>query len=191
MASPVTVGRFARHLALAACVTSAALCLVVGAVTFVPLILALEPGAELQPEVQRAADRLLFLHQHFWPLAIASIVAVGIANLVLARRLVGPLERFRRVFDSVAEGVLPAPPIRIRGRDYLHDHAASLDAMLATLRARATAARERCDELVEGIDRASRERDGGAPVDTQALLARLADAAGKLRDEIRFFRSES
>ena len=158
--------------------------LVAGSLCFVPLFLAFSRTPEPGFEQARIAGEILALDRHLWKLAIGIAIAIVPPATILYRRVTGPLVRFRRTFDALASGTLPAG-FRIRSGDYLHREADSLHAMLQGLRERVEQIRETHTALRDALHRAAdRPARHGDPSEAVRELARLdkalADAISEL-----------
>jgi methyl-accepting chemotaxis protein len=106
---------------------------------------------------------------------------------ILYRKITHPLVRFRRTFEQIEAGSLPAG-FRIRARDYLHREAEAFDAMLAGLGARVGAIHDAHEALSTRIAALG----GTPPVDDDArtwlhelerLDKDLSDAIAAVRPE--------
>ena len=178
------------HLVLAALVTTVAYLLAVGGVVFLPLIVKLESRTRAITEVERAADQLLYLHAHFWPIVLAAVIAVCASSLFLYHKTTEPLVRFRRAFESVRKGIIPAP-IRLRFMDFLSQDAAALNAMLESLQRQLNEIshqHEALSEIIAELQAASAE---GKREELAELIERLGNCGKDLDDQLRFFRFEA
>ena len=145
---------FRAHMLLGTVVSSAALLLLVSLGLFVPLFARLGSGAHLDAEVLLVADRLLFLHENFWPVAVVAMLAPCLSSYVLYRRMTQPLIRVRRVLTEISNGQVPRP-LELRSGDYLEAEVFALNSMLESLRSRSRgleSARERLADWVEQIE---------------------------------------
>jgi methyl-accepting chemotaxis protein len=79
-----------------------------------------------------AADRLLTKHVWVWPAVFVLIGIIAVHSFRSFWRVVGPLYRFRVVFEQVRNGDL-SYPIKIRDKDYLHQEEQTLNGMLGAL----------------------------------------------------------
>ena len=79
-----------------------------------------------------AADRLLTKHVWVWPAVLVLIGIIALHSFRSFWRVVGPLYRFRVVFEQVRNGDL-SYPIKIRDKDYLHQEEQTLNEMLRAL----------------------------------------------------------
>jgi methyl-accepting chemotaxis protein len=130
---------FRSHLVWVTTGSTGALLLVLSAAVLIPLFSRFD-GATSIDELRSVTGQILELHARLWPVVFTSLVSVFLSSWLLYRRMVAPLVRFVRVFESVRRGEIPEP-LTLRATDYLKREAEALNAMLAALRARADAAR--------------------------------------------------
>jgi methyl-accepting chemotaxis protein len=164
--------------------------LAVGGAVFLPLILKLESGTHATGEVERAADQLLYLHANFWPVVLAAVIAVCASSLFLYHKTTEPLVRFRRAFESVSKGIIPAP-IRLRLMDFLSHDAAALNAMLESLQRQLHEISRRHEALSEIIAELQEASAEGKREELGELIERLGNCGKDLDDQLRFFRFEA
>ena len=126
---------FRAHLLWVTTGSTGALLLVLSAAVLIPLFSRFDNATSLD-ELRGLTQQILDLHARLWPVVFTSLVSVFLSSWLLYRRMVAPLVRFVRIFDSVREGKLPEL-IALRASDYLRREAESLNAMLAALRERA------------------------------------------------------
>jgi hypothetical protein len=79
-----------------------------------------------------AANKILTLHARVWPAVIAIICVAAFHSFRSFHRLIGPLHRFRLVFEQVGRGDMSFT-VQIREKDYLHQEEAALNEMLVTV----------------------------------------------------------
>ncbi len=101
--------------------------------TFYPLIRDLERPGYLSDEVLRSVTTFLYLHAHFWPAALFALVAICLHSISTSHKIAGPLYRFKKVFNSIAQGEIPGK-IRLRKNDHLQNEAEHINRMLSALR---------------------------------------------------------
>jgi methyl-accepting chemotaxis protein len=130
---------FRSHLVWVTTGSTGALLLVLSAAVLIPLFSRFD-GATSLDELRSLTGQILDLHARLWPVVLTSLVSVFLSSWLLYRRMVAPLVRFVRVFESVRRGEIP-DPLTLRATDYLRREAEALNAMLAVLRERADAAR--------------------------------------------------
>ncbi len=117
---------------------------------FLPVILDLHASANDPERAVRAADRLLYLHDTFWLVAVVSLVAIGLHAIRLSHKIAGPLYRHRRILESLVEGKISAPMIPRKG-DYLLEETAAINRMLEKLRSGVQDLRESHFRLSEAV----------------------------------------
>lgn len=115
-----------------------------------------------------AAAAFLDLHTHVWPALMALAAALSALVVMQSHRVIGPLVRFKAVFEAVARGELWVPS-KIRAGDYPEDESRALDAMLASLRQRIGDAQRSATAL----EAAMRQSPPAPAVDVCAALDRL------------------
>lgn len=121
-----------RFLGLSFCYVVVVIAAVAGAL-FVPLMLELHHLPLSSIEAQRVADQFELLHSRFWPAVFVVSLLLIVHGVFFSHRIAGPLYRFRRIFQSVAEGDLTVRT-SIRKSDYLHVEAHCLGEMVNALR---------------------------------------------------------
>lgn len=129
------IDRLQSRLMLIHLAYSALIVILFGGVLFLPLIIELRSMTEFTTRNHELSQIFLSFHEQFWPAAAVLLVLMTVHWTIITHRIVGPLYRFRRVFDAVREGDL-AVPATIRKHDYLRDESEHLQAMVAALRER-------------------------------------------------------
>jgi len=119
----------------------------IGAGLFVPLMIQLSNADQTSPEALVVATNFLYLHYHFWPVALLSVIIVALHSILTSHRIAGPLYRFRRIFLDLKEGTIPEVA-HLRRRDLLESEMQSINEMLDGLRARISGI-QRAEELLE------------------------------------------
>jgi methyl-accepting chemotaxis protein len=99
---------------------------------FIPDIIRLQDQSLPFHDRAAAADKLLTLHARVWPAILLVICLVALHSFRFFHRLIGPLYRFRQVYDQVRNGDLNLR-VKIRKKDYLHEDEAALNNLLETL----------------------------------------------------------
>ena len=120
---------------------SAFIVMLFGGVLFYPLVVELRSVTEFTTRSEELSQIFLSFHERFWPAAGVLLVLMTIHWVVITHRVVGPLYRFRQIFDAVQEGDFTAPA-KIRKDDYLHKESEHLGAMVSALRAKITDIRD-------------------------------------------------
>jgi methyl-accepting chemotaxis protein len=96
---------------------------------FVPDVIRMQDESLSLETRAGAANKILTLHARVWPAVIAIICVAGFHSFRSFHRLIGPLHRFRSVFEQVGKGQLSSR-VKIREKDYLHQEEAALNEML-------------------------------------------------------------
>jgi nitrate/nitrite-specific signal transduction histidine kinase len=99
---------------------------------FVPDIVRLQDQSLAFHDRAAAADKMLILHTRVWPAILLVICLVALHSFRFFHRLIGPLYRFRQVYEQVRNGALNLR-VKIRKKDYLHEDEAALNEMLELL----------------------------------------------------------
>jgi general secretion pathway protein G len=136
-------------------------CLVLGPTVY-------ELFAGTADEQQRAANLFLDLHTRLWPALIALAAALAALIVMQSHRVIGPLVRFKAVFEAVTRGELWVYS-QIRAADYPQDEGRALNAMLASLRQRIGDAQAAAMSLEAALE----QPPSGIAADARAALSRL------------------
>ena len=168
-----------------------AVVLFLGVALFVPDILDImneDLGLEIRAH---AAERMLSLHYRVWPAVIALLCLFGLHSIRIFHRLIGPLYRFRMVFEQVGKGSLDAR-VMLREKDYLHREEEAFNDMMEViqlkwedLQSALQKGQESLRELGQSVTEIAglRERD---LVLLQSHRNRLED----LSEQLRYFRDD-
>ncbi len=117
---------------------------------FVPDIIRMQDESLSLEARAGAANKILTLHARVWPAVIAIICVVGFHSVRSFHRLIGPLHRFRSVFEQVGKGQL-SYAVKIREKDYLHQEEAALNEMLGTLAGRVKSIQQAGAEALKSL----------------------------------------
>jgi methyl-accepting chemotaxis protein len=154
-----------------------ALILVIGIPLFAPLVQELQSPDLSLPEKGRVAEQFLTLHQRLWPWLFPAFALIAFHSVFFVHRIGGPLYRFTRLFQALAQGDDRARAL-LRRHDYLKPEADAFNAMLdrmseRTLRLQTQTrdAREAFESLARAAQDGDRAQIGGA---CDAVRARLA-----------------
>ena len=107
-------------------------CAIVGMCLFIPLMIELDKSYVGSQEDFIAAERILYLHEKFWPAMLLCFFAMGCHSIFISHKIVGPLYRFNLIFNAIKEGTVPTP-IRLRKGDYLYSEMENINQMLERL----------------------------------------------------------
>ena len=133
-----------------------------------------------------AADRVITLHTRVWLTALAIVCLLGIHSFYAFHRVVGPLYRLTRAFEQVGGGDLSFE-IRLRKKDYLHEEASVLNAMIQGLSGKLGQIQQSSKEallslenLEESVAKGAREEQDSAGLlrAHREHLQTLVDSAG-------------
>jgi len=169
----------------------AAVVLFLGVALFVPDILDImneDLGLGIRAH---AAERMLTLHYRVWPAVIALLCVFGLHSIRIFHRLIGPLYRFRMVFEQVGKGSLDAR-VKLRKKDYLHREEEAFNDMMEviqlkwddfqyTLEKGQASLRELQESMTEVVG--LREKD-------LVLLQSHRDRLEDLSEQLRYFRED-
>jgi general secretion pathway protein G len=154
-----------RYVVVQLCWTAAIVslfaCLVLG-----PTVYELFDGSADQQ--RRAAELFLDLHTRLFPALIALASALAALIVLQSHRIIGPLVRFKAVFEAVTRGELWVHS-KIRAADYPQDEGRALNAMLASLRQRIGEAQAAAVRLEAALT----HPEPGATDDARAALSQL------------------
>ncbi|NNG07803.1 MAG: hypothetical protein HKM90_08730 [Desulfobacteraceae bacterium] len=125
--------------------------LFLAAFLFVPDIMRLQDQSLSFHARADAADKMLTLHARVWPAILLVIFLVAIHSFSFFHRLIGPLHRFRQVYEQVRNGDLNLR-VKIRKKDYLHEDEAGLNEMLETLSGKWRNVQQTTEDALRSLD---------------------------------------
>lgn len=157
---------------------------------FVPLASQLQNPDTHTREVLSAVDKVLYLHVHYWPLAILSLVIVCLPVIYLSRRIVGPLLRLKMTLDKMRSGQIPKPYQSRRG-DYLIEETDTVNAVLDNFRLKVSEIKEAHAYLHEGILALSDKVGSESIEELSKMSEALADSSSELKKRMDYFQIES
>lgn len=177
-----TLSTFRIHLLLTTAISAGAFCAIIAAATFAPLMAQLGTGDPRSELVRGVAEQLLRMHQSFWPVSLAAMIATIGCAVLLFERMKAPMVRFLDAYEAISAGRLPAP-IVIRQLDYLTHEADALNAMIAKLDERFGELREASESIREVLEELEQlDPRPGEPV--MERVARLQEAEKALRAQL-------
>ena len=161
---------------------SIGLLMVLGVGVFFPVIAGLESGKD----EDAAVSVMLYMHEHFWPVAILCVFLAMFVSVQLTHRIAGPLHRIKQCLGFLGKGVFPGATTT-RKRDYLKDEVAILNGVVESL-AVATdeikaAEREVSQELQSCLGLLSES----GPSDLHEAIAQLQKKTETLHEKIHYF----
>jgi methyl-accepting chemotaxis protein len=178
------------HLLFITIIYFLAILFVVGISLFVPLMSSLH-ATDLDPQ-QRSiiADEILYLHARFWPAFIFITVILSLHSLFVSHRIAGPLYRFRKAYQAVADGDL-SRTIHIRKYDYLHEEEEYINTMIGAIGSRIKDIQLEYQNMAESLGRISSIEASGA-INSEVLteLTELEEKSRKLKEKLDFFKVE-
>lgn len=125
--------------------------LFLAAFMFVPDIIRLQDQSLAFHARAAAADKMLTLHARVWPAILLVICLVALHSFRFFHRLIGPLYRFRQVYEQVRNGDLNLR-VKIRKKDYLHEDEAALNHMLETLSGKWRNMQQTTEDALRSLD---------------------------------------
>jgi methyl-accepting chemotaxis protein len=125
--------------------------LFLGAFLFVPDIMRLQDQSLSFHARAAAADKMLTLHARVWPAIFLVICLVALHSFRFFHRLIGPLYRFRQVYEQVRNGDLNLR-VKIRKKDYLHEDEAALNDMLESLSGKWRSVQQTTENALRSLD---------------------------------------
>ena len=170
-------------------VFSAFLLAVLSAGLLVPLFIELDSDTS---GFSDAPGLLLYLHDHYWPVAALCFFLALLQALNLSHKIAGPMVRIRRNMRYVEAGVLPLP-FTLRSRDFMKPEVEILNSMIESLTRRVDGMKDADLALCRSLEalEASVGIESMDEEDPQRrAFASLSDAAAKLSERIHEFRSE-
>jgi hypothetical protein len=125
-------------------------CAVMGTYLFIPLMMELDQSEIGSARALLATNRILYLHEKFWPALLLSLFVIGCHSIFISHKIAGPLHRFNLTFKAIKEGIIPSP-IRLRRGDYLYSEMENINQMLEGLRDKLTELQETQTHLNRSI----------------------------------------
>ena len=158
-----------------------AIVLIFAAVVFLPLMVQLRSGSMASPaEAEQVATEFLFLHARLWPALLLVLVLLALHSVIVSHRLAGPLYRFRRVLETVAEGDLSVRA-KIRRNDYLTKEVAVINEMIGALAKRIACIEEQSTAMRAAVNDLMRARECGS----EEMLDKTIENLGVLVDQLK------
>jgi methyl-accepting chemotaxis protein len=123
---------------------------------FVPDIIRMQDKSLSLEARAGAANKILTLHARVWPAVIAIIAVAAFHSFRSFHRLIGPLHRFRSVFEQVGNGDMSFT-VQIREKDYLHQEEAALNEMLEMVAGKVRTIQEAGAEALKSLGELERK----------------------------------
>jgi len=95
---------------------------------FYPLVGDLKQGSESAS----ASEAMLYLHKHFWPVALLCVALALLLSVHHSHRIAGPLVRIKKELRSLGEGLI-SDRLVTRRRDYLKQEVVILNEMMESV----------------------------------------------------------
>jgi methyl-accepting chemotaxis protein len=125
---------------------------------FVPDIIRMQDKSLSLEARAGAANKILTLHARVWPAVIAIICVAAFHSFRSFHRLIGPLHRFRSVFQQVGNGDMSFT-VKIREKDYLHQEEAALNEMLVMVAGKVRTIQKAGAEALKSLGELERKVD--------------------------------
>lgn len=178
-----------RFLGLSLCYVMVVI-VAVSAALFVPLMVELDHLPLSSAEAQRVADQFELLHSRFWPVVMVVSLLLIVHGVFFSHRIAGPLYRFRRIFQSVADGDLTVRT-SIRKSDYLHVEAQCLGEMVSALREKIGRIEAHHAEMTPQLERLKAAAARGALREVEQEADRLRTTVEQLAQAVEPFQTNS
>lgn len=160
--------------------------LIVTALLLAPLVLELGSVGGPTPEKQQAAVQLLYLHGRLLPAFVVALCVFAVHGLFFSHRIVGPLYRFKQIFQAIAAGHVPRG-VHLRDKDYLRNEALELGRMLTSLRSRLGDVHAELACVERGWEHLDRALRTGEAEDIEFRLGDLKQRIDTLSAEVGHF----
>jgi hypothetical protein len=154
---------------------------------FIPLIMELDKSDIGSDTAFVAANRILYLHEKFWPALLLSFFAIGCHSIFTSHKIAGPLYRFNSVFKAIREGIVPTP-IQLRMGDYLYREMENINQMLELLRDKLTELQETQTNLNKSIKKCKDTVSDSSMNELINKLEDLGDQGKKLEEKLGYFK---
>ena len=154
---------------------------------FIPLMMELDKSIRGSERALIAAERILYLHEKFWPALLLSLFAIGCHSIFISHRITGPLYRFNLFLRSIKEGILPTP-IHIRKNDYLYKEMENFNQMLEQLRGKMTELKEAQIQLNRSIIECKDTVSHSSIDELIRKIEDLAEQERKFGEKLEFFK---
>jgi hypothetical protein len=152
---------------------------------FAPLVWRLNDPALPSSESAEAARGFLYLHHNFWPPVFLTFVVITLHSIRTSHKIAGPLFRFRKVFEAIKNGSIPAAKC-LRKEDYLHGESFAMGEMLESLRARIKGIQEAQADLCRTISEYSSVAESDSD-SMRRFMPDLIEKGDRLARKVREF----
>jgi methyl-accepting chemotaxis protein len=139
-----------------------------------------------------AANRVLAKHTWVWPASLSLIIVLGLHSFRAFLKIIGPLYRFRRVFEQLGKGNLPFR-VNTRENDYLNQEEKALNDMLEVLRGKLGSIKEASDGAFSSMEELEKpaNKDNERNKSQNELLRAHREYLETLAAAINFFQLEA
>ena len=156
---------------------------------FLPLVNEIGKANADTGEPDDPAVVMLYMHEHFWPLALSFLILAILGVVVISHRIAAPLVRVKRDMHAVGEGVFPRP-LKTRDKDYLQTEVEVLNEMVASLAQRVDDMKRVSGELQQAIAVLQESAEGSSDQESRDALAITSARAIELDSLVNQFRRE-
>jgi len=162
-------------------------CIIVGMCLFIPLMMELDKSYRGSDEDFVAAERILYLHEKFWPAILLAFFAMGCHSIFTSHKIAGPLYRFNLIFNAIKEGTVPAP-MQLRRSDYLYSEMGNINQMLQRLGGKLTELQEAQANLNRSIIKCKDTVSHSSMNELIKEMENLAEQGKKLEEKLGYFK---
>ena len=159
---------------------------IMGLYLFVPLMLELDKADMGSDRAIVATNRILYLHEKFWPALLLCLLAIGCHSIYISHKIAGPLFRFNLVFKAIRDGRIPAP-IKLRAGDYLYNEMENINQMLERFRDKLTELQEAQAHLNRSIIECKETVSDSSVNELNQKMEDLVGEGKKLEEMLRYF----
>ena len=162
-------------------------CIIVGMCLFIPLMMELDKSYRGSDEDFVAAERILYLHEKFWPAILLAFFAMGCHSIFTSHKIAGPLYRFNHIFNAIKEGTVPAP-MQLRRSDYLYSEMENINQMLQRLGGKLTELQEAQANLNRSIIKCKDTVSHSSMNELIKEMENLTEQGKKLEEKLGYFK---
>ena len=160
---------------------------IMGMCLFIPVMMELDKSYIGSQEDFIAAERILYLHEKFWPAILLCFFAMGCHSIFISHKIVGPLYRFNLIFNAIKEGTVPTP-IQLRKGDYLYSEMENINQMLERLGDKLTELQESQSTLNRAIIKCKDTVSHSSMNEIIREMQDLAEQGKKIEEKLGYFK---